>query len=209
MIHTLKNGVADIVASVPQEDHPTESAVTLIATGGTIPWLLKVFARLGSRRAYVGAVRTFATRAQRVVAVCSLPGAAIWEVEGRGATDTIDEIGIHFEGDVAPLVMPGVHAIPGNSIDGARSYRIAQGVSGSVSVTGEVFGWAAHTTLAGATVACSANPSLSFGPIDVPINGSVKGDCKGLLAPVSTWTFVNTSGFFIEYVAPGADIYDG
>lgn len=204
MIVTLKNGLQGVVASVPQSDHQTESAVTCIATGGTIPWTLRFFARLGSRRAYVGAVRTFATKSERVVAVCSLPGAAIWEVEGRGATDVQDEIGIHFEGDVSPLIQPGVHAIPGNSVAGARSYSVLTGTVGSVVVTGEVLGWAARSDVAGASVVVTSPfGGLNFGPIGVPEGGEVNGNCQGLIAPISTWTFVNTSGYLIEYVPPG------
>jgi hypothetical protein len=75
-------------------------------------------------------------------------------------------------------------------------------------VTGEVFGWAAHAAVAGATVGVTANPGLAFGPIDVPINGAVNGNAQGMIAPISTWTFTNTAGFFIEYVAPGTN-YDG
>src|SRR5512136_1107282 len=205
MIQTLKNGLAGKVASVPQEDHATESAVTVIATGGTIPWTLRFYAKFGTRRAYVGSVRTFATKAQRVIAVCSLPGAAIWEVEGNGATDAADEIGIHFEGDVSPLVIPGVHAMPGNSVNGARSYSVITGTVGSVTVTGEVMGWAARSDVAGASLSVTSPfGNLALGPIGVPEGGEVNGNCQGLIAPVSTWTFVNTTGYLIEVVPPGS-----
>lgn len=205
---TLKNGVVRRIASVPEEGHETENAVACVVAGGTIPWVLRFWARLGSNLCYAGAVRIFPSKNHRVVAVCSMPGARAWEVEGRAATNAPDELLIHFEGQQDRGGPYGVHAIPGNSVEGARSYRVARGTAGAVTVVGEVFGWAAHATVAGATVAVTANPTLSFGPIDVPLNGAVRGNAHGLLAPESTWTFTNTAGFFIEYVAPGT-IYDG
>jgi hypothetical protein len=205
---TLKNGVRRTIASSPQEDHAGENTVSVVVAGGTIPWVLRFWARFGIARAYVGAVRIFPTRDHRVVAVCSMPGATQWEVEGIGATTATDELEIHFEGCESCCGPFGVHAIPGNSVDGSRSYRVTRGTAGTVTVTGEVFGWAAHAILAGASVSVAANPALAFGPIDVPQFGAVNGDGRGLVAPVSTWTFVNTAGFFIEYVAPGT-VFDG
>jgi hypothetical protein len=206
--YTLKNGIVRRIASVPEEGHETENAVTVVAAGGTIPWVLRFWARLGVNSCYAGAVRIFPSKNHRVVAICSLPGARAWEVEGRGATNAPDELLIHFEGQQDSGGPYGVRSIPGNSIDGARSYRVERGTAGVVVVTGEVFGWAAHAAVAGATVGVTANPGLAFGPIDVPINGAVNGNAQGMIAPISTWTFTNTAGFFIEYVAPGTN-YDG
>jgi hypothetical protein len=204
MFQTLKNGARDVIASVPQEGHPTESAVTVLATGGTIPWTLRFYARFGTRRAYAGSVRTFPTKEQRVIAVCYLPGAAIWEVEGVGATNAKDEIAIHFEGDERVGLPPGVHAMLGNSVDGARSYAIATGTSGNVNITGEILGWAARTDVPGATVSITSPfGNLALGPIAVPEGGEVNGNGKGLIPPLSSWAFVNTTGYLIEYIPPG------
>ncbi len=205
---TLKNRVRRSIVSAPQEDHAVENTVSCIVAGGTIPWVLRFWAHLGSNRAYAGAVRIFPARDHRVVAVCSLPGARYWEVEGEGATTAIDEIEVHFEGMEACCGPYGVHPVPGNSVSGSRSYRTASGVAGVVAITGEVFGWAAYATVAGASVAVAANPALGFGPIAVPAGGATNGNAMGLLAPVSTWTFTLTDAYFIEYVAPGT-FYDG
>jgi hypothetical protein len=193
---------------VPQEDHAAENTVAVVVQGGTIPWVLRFWAMLGSNRAYAGAVRIFPMKDARIVAICSMPGARSWVVDGRGATSAPDEIDVHFEGIEARGGPWGVHAIPGASVDGTRSYRVERGTFGPVTVIGEVFGWAAHAVLPGATVGVTANPYLNFGPIDVPNGGAVNGNCRGLLAPVSNWLFTNTAGFFIEYVAPGT-LYDG
>jgi len=209
---TLKNGVRRIIASASEAGHPDENTVAVVVDGGTIPWVLRFWARLGVNRAYAGAVRIFPSADHRVVAVCSMPGAHAWEVEGRGATSADDEIEIHFEGMEACCGPFGVHAIPGNSVSGCRSYRVIDGTFGAVVVTGEVFGWTAWATAAGATVQAAAGPALAavFAPaaLIVPTNGFVEGNAMGLLAPVSTWTFTGTSAFKIEYVPPGI-LYDG
>lgn len=205
--NTLKNGVRRIIASVPEHQHTDENTVSVVVNGGVIPWVLRFWARLGTHRCYVGAVRIFPSRDSRVVAVCSMPGAKSWEVEGRGYDATTDEIQVHFEGLPGCAGPWGVQAIPGISVDGARSYRVQTGVAGVVQVTGEVFGWAAYAVAAGATVTAAGLPALGFGPVPVPI-GSVEGNAMGLLAPISTWTFAGTSGYMIEYVPPGGG-FDG
>lgn len=208
---TLKNRVRRVIASQPQEGHPGENTVAVIVSGGTIPWVLRFWAMYGKHRAYVGAVRTFVNSNERVVAVCSMPGATHWEVEGSGSTSAEDEIAVHFEGIEARGGPWGVSAMPGNSVDGARSYRVATGTAGAIVITGEVFGWAAYAVVAGATVQAVATPALTdFEPIALPVpnGGSVNGNAMGLLAPVSTWTFTNTSAFMIEYVPPGI-LFDG
>jgi len=206
--HTLKNGLRRIIASVPQEDRPAENTVSVIQSGGLSPWVLHFWARFGTHRAYLGAVRSFASKLDRVVAVVSFPGAQAFEVEGQSSDpQAVDEIGIHFEGDQGSGGPWGVHAVRGQSVEGARSYRTAQGTNGAVVITGEVFGWAAQSA-AGGTVAVAAGPSLGFGPVVVPAGIPIGGDCRGLLAPVSTWTFTGTDNFFIEYMPPGAQ-FDG
>jgi hypothetical protein len=208
--YTLRNGIRRTISSVPEEQNFTgENTVSVSVTGGVMPWMLHFWARIGTSRVYVGAVRVFAAQQTRLVAIVSIPGAKEFEVEGKGnnaATD--DELAVEFEGIEARGGPWGVHPIPGNSVNGARSYRVLTGTNGSVVVTGEVWGWAAYATAAAATVAVAALPGLGFGPIGVPINGSVQGDARGILAPVSTWTFTNTSGFLIEFFPPGG-LFDG
>ena len=206
--YTLKNGIHRVVASVPQEDHPTENTVSVVLSGGIAPWVLRFWARFGTHRAYVGAVRAFAGKLDRVVAVCSMPGALAWEVEGAANDAALeDEVAIHFEGIEARGGPWGVFPLPGISVDGARSYRLAPGTNGVVTITGEVYGWAAESA-AGGTIGVIAGPSLSFGPLAVPAGIPINGDARGLLAPVSTWTFTNTDHYFIEYVPPGG-VFDG
>jgi hypothetical protein len=206
---TLKNGLQRRVASVPQDGHPGENTVAVVVSGGVLPWVLRFWARIGSLHAYVGAVRTFAMPGDRVVAVVSMPGATAFEVEGQANDPTaVDEIGIHFEGIDSRGGPWGVHAMPGVSVDAARSYRVLTGTAGVMTVTGEVWGWAATASVAAATVAVAAPPGLAFGPVAVPVNGEVNGNARGILAPVSTWTFVNTDSFLIEYLPPGI-VFDG
>lgn len=205
---TLRNGVRRKVGSMPQ-DGGSENTVAVTQSGGIMPWVLRFWAHLGGRRVYVGAVRTFVHSGDRLVAILSIPGASHYEVEGIGNNlATADEIAIDMVGLDARGGPWGVHAVPGNSVDGARSYRVLTGVSGAVNVVGTVFGWAARTNVAAATVACSVGPAVAFGPIGVPINGEVNGDALGLLGPESTWTFVNTTGYVIEVVPPGPN-FDG
>lgn len=200
---TLKNRIRRSILSSPQEDHPNENTVACIVAGGTIPWVLRFWAHLGSNRAYAGAVRIFPSRDHRIVAVCSMPGARNWEVEGEGATTATDELEIHFEGMESCCGPFGVHAVPGNSVAFGKSYTVATGTAAVVQIVGEVWGWAAYATAAGATVTVAAPPTAGFGPIAVPVNGEVSGNARGILAPVSTWTFAGTSGYLIEYMAPG------
>jgi hypothetical protein len=200
---TLKNGLQRRVAAVPQDGHPGENTVAVVVSGGTVPWVLRFWARIGALHVYVGAVRLFAVPGDRVVAIVSMPGATAFECEGQANDPTaVDEIGIHFEGIEARGGPWGVQAVPGVSVEYSRSYRVVTGAAGAVVVTGEVWGWAAWATAPGATVAVAALPGLSFGPVAVPPNGSVRGNARGILAPVSTWTFVGTSGYMIEFAPP-------
>jgi hypothetical protein len=205
----LQNGVPRFVASIPNDPNG-ENTVAVIADGGSGPWVLRFWAMLGTLRTYVGAVRFFADRHARLVAVVSVPGATSFECEGMAANvATTESLRVTFEGIEARGGPWGVSAIPGLSVAGARSYRVASGNAGGVvTITGEVYGWAAETTLAGGTVSVSALPGLGFGPTVVPQNGSVRGDAMGLLAPESTWTFANVNAWMIEYVPPGLD-FDG
>jgi hypothetical protein len=205
----LQNGVRSVAASVPQEDHPTENTVAVVITGGTLPWVLKFWARLGTHRAYLGGVRLHATNFARVAAIVSCPNARAFEVQGQ-ATDPAaqDALQVHFEGLDARGGPWGVQPVPGVSVAYARSYRVLTGAAGVVQVVGEVYGWAARASAAGATVAAAAGPGLAFGPIAVPVNGSVQGNCMGAMAPVSTWTFVGTDGYLIEYFPPLGE-FDG
>lgn len=206
----LRNGVRSMVASVPQQDHDFEDVVAVLVNGGKIPWVLRFWARLGTERVYIGAVRVFASRQHRLAAVLSVPGARGFEVEGKGADTTRDDLLIHFEGIQGRGGPWGVTPVPGISVLGARSYRVLTGVGDPATVvcTGEVLGWTAYTTQAAATVSVAALPALGFGPIIVPQNGSISGDAMGLLAPVSTWDFVNVDSYVIEFVPPGLE-YDG
>jgi hypothetical protein len=206
----LRNGVRSSVASLPQTDHPAEDVVSVVVNGGKIPWVLRFWARLGIHRVYMGAVRIFASRTHRLVAVLSAPGALAFEVEGKGADTTRDDLEIHFEGIQSRGGPWGVTAIPGNSVLGARSYRVLTGVGdpATVPVIGEVHGWTAYTTQAGGTVTVAALPALGFGPVIVPQNGSISGNAMGLLAPASTWDFLNVDSYMIEYIPPGTE-YDG
>jgi hypothetical protein len=207
-ITTLKNGIRRVVASVPQTDNPAENTVSVLMQGGLSPWVLHFWGRFGTHRAYLGAVRTFASRFERVVAVVSFPGARAIEVEGQSSDQAAtDEVSVHFEGVPAYGGPWGVQPVRGQSVEGARSYRTAQGTNGVVTITGEVFGWAAESA-AGGTVTVTAGPALSFGPVAVPAGIPIAGDCRGLLAPVSTWTFVGTDHYFIEYMPPGGQ-FDG
>lgn len=208
---TLRNGQRQTVPPSPEGSGIVGSTLSVVQTGGLVPWVLQFWARFGSHRSYVGAVRTFVARNSRVVAVCSMPGADTWEVEGRAATDVRDEIELHLQGINAAGGPFGVSALPGNSVDACRSYRVLDGVAGVVAVVGEVYGWAAWATAANATVQVAAPPALvGFLPLAlaVPVNGSVRGNALGKLAPVTAWTFTNTSQYMIEYFPPGT-IFDG
>jgi len=145
----------------------------------------------------------------RVAAVVSCPSARAFEVEGQ-ATNPVgaDALEIHFEGLQARGGPWGVQPIPGVSVGLARSYRVLTGTAAVVPVVGEVFGWAARAINPGATVTVAAGPSLLFGPIAVPPNGEVNGDCRGILAPESVWTFAGTSGYVIEFAPPIGE-FDG
>lgn len=206
----LRNNVRDIVAFVPEEDHIGENTAAVVVVGGQIPWVLRFWARLGANRAYIGAVRLFASRQKRLAAILSIPGALTFEVEGKGAETTADQLEIHFEGIEARGGPWGVHAIVGNSVLNSRSYRVLTGVGAGVPFlcTGEVHGWTAYTTQVGGTVAIAADPNLAIGPIIVPQNGSISGNAMGLLAPVSTWTINNVDSYVIEYIPPGIE-FDG
>lgn len=206
---TLKNGLQRRVASVPRDGHPGENTVAVVVSGGSVPWVLRFYAKLGSNISYVGAVRVFRNPLTRLVAVLSVPGAEAFEVEGQATTPgAVDEIGIDFEGIEARGGPWGVLPLPGVSVAWARSYRVLTGTAGVVNVVGEVWGWAARATAAGATVTVAAPPALGFGPIGVPQNGEVHGDARGILAPESTWNFAGTSGYLIEYAPPGG-VFDG
>lgn len=204
----LQNGVRLVAASVPQEDHPDENTVGVVVTGGTLAWVLRFWARLGTHRAYLGGVRLHAMTRTRVAAIVSCPNARAFEVEGQATSNAADALEIHFEGLQARGGPWGVQAMPGVSVPYARSYRVLTGAAGVVPVVGEVFGWAARASAAGATVAATAGPGLTFGPVAVPINGSVQGNCMGAMAPASTWTFVGTDGYLIEYFPPIGE-FDG
>lgn len=206
----LQNGVRDIVASIPQEDHVEEDVVAVMVNGGKIPWVLRFWARLGNNRVFLGAVRTFASRHHRLVAVLAAPGARAFEVEGQGIDDTDDVLAIAFEGCPGRGGPWGVTAIPGNSVRGCRSYRVETGVGSPaiVTVTGEVHGWAAYTAQVGGVVLIQADPNLTIGPIGVPQNVGTRGNAMGLLAPISTWTFGNVDRYLIEYIPPGTE-FDG
>jgi hypothetical protein len=206
---TLKNGLQRRIASVPKDGHPGENTVAVILSGGSVPWVLRFYARLGSGIAYVGAVRVFRNPLTRLAAVLSVPGAEAFEVMGQASDPTaVDEIGVDFEGIEARGGPWGVLPIPGVSVAWARSYRVLTGTAGVVNVVGEVWGWAARATNPGATVAVAALPGLGFGPVGVPPNGEVHGDARGILAPESTWTFTGTTGYLIEYAPPGGE-FDG
>jgi hypothetical protein len=206
---TLKNGVRRRISSLPQESSSEgENTVSVSVSGALVPWVLRFWARLGSSSVYVGAVRIFAAQENRLVAICAIPGARWFEVEGLAQDGTVDELVVGFDGTQSAGGPWGVHPIHGASVDGSRSYRVVWGVAGAVTVTGEVYGWAAYTTQAGATVAVAGAPALAFGPVIVPQNGAINGDARGIIAPVSTWTFTNTDSYFIEYVPPGS-VYDG
>jgi hypothetical protein len=209
MTAILQNGVRSVVASVPQEDHATENTVAVVVVGGTLPWVLRFWARLGTHRAYLGGVRIFAVPGARVAAILACPNARAFEVMGQATNATAqDALEIHFEGLDARGGPWGVQPVPGVSVPFARSYRVLTGAAGVVPVVGEVFGWAARASVAGATVAAAAGPGLAFGPIAVPVNGSVQGNCMGAMAPASTWTFVGTDGYLIEYFPPLGE-FDG
>ena len=213
---TLRNGQRKTVPDIPQGSEIVGSTMSVVMTGGVIPWVLRFWAKFerhGSYRSYVGAVRTFAAKNSRVVAVCSMPGATSWEVEGQGATAAVDEIELHLDAiETCGGPFGGVRALPGNSVDACRSYRVLDGVSGGpIAVVGEVYGWAAWATAANATVQAVAPPGLTgFLPLAlaVPQNGSVRGNARGAFAPVSAWTFTNTSQYMIEYFPPGTE-FDG
>lgn len=206
---TLKNGLQRRVASVARDGHPGENTVAVVVEGGSAPWILRFYAKLGQHRAFMGAVRLHQLTTQRVVAVLSMPGASSFEVEGQANNPTLlDEISVSFEGIEARGGPWGVFPVPGVSVAWARSYRVVTGTAGVVVVTGEVWGWAARAINPGATVAVAAAPGLSFGPVAVPPNGEVHGDARGILAPVSTWTFVGTTGYLIEFAPPGG-VFDG
>ena len=204
----LQNGVPRTVASIPSTPSG-ENTVAVVVSGGSGPWLLRFWAFVGNQRTYVGAVRFFADRHSRLVAIVAIPGAVRYECEGMAAdVNSRESIEIQFEGIESRGGPWGVTPIHGISVDGARSYRVATGVSGTFTITGQVYGWAAETTLAGAGVTVTADPAVLFGPITVPQNGSVRGNAMGLIAPVSTWTFTNVNAWMIEYVPPGLD-FDG
>jgi hypothetical protein len=204
----LENGVRKIVSCKPADGRP-DDCYSVVVNGGILPWVLRFRAKLQNCAPYVGAVRIFPSQLERLVAIVSVPGAVSLEVEGS-ATDraTRDRIGIHIESTICRGGPWGVTPIHGVSVDGARSYRVITGVSGAVVVTGQVYGWAARAVAAGATVSAAAGPALAIGPIGVPPNGEVNGDARGLMAPISTWTFVNTTGYILEVVPPG-DVFDG
>lgn len=204
----LRNGVRDVVASIPQADHDQEECVAVIINGARVPWFLRFYARLGSNRIFIGGVRIFASRQNRLVAVLAVPGCRSFEVEGRADDSTIgDVLEVDFEGVPGRGGPWGVTAIPGNSVFGGRSYQVLTGAGGGpITCTGEVHGWTAYTTLAGGTVTVTGPLGLTLGPIIVPQNGSVSGDAMGLLAPVSIWTFANVQSYVIEYIPPGVEM---
>jgi hypothetical protein len=206
----IRNGIPRVIGSVHEDASiGGENTVSVVQSGGTLPWRLRFYALLGSQRVQIGSVRTFAATTDRLVAVISVPGARGFAVDGSATDPNSNEsIEVHFEGMQCIGGPFGVHAIPGFSVDGARSYRLLAGVNGAVTVTGQVWGWAAFATAPGATVAASAGPALALGPAPVPTNGSVRGDARGIMAPVSTWTFTGTSGYLIEYTPP-AGVFDG
>jgi hypothetical protein len=209
--YSLRNGIRKTVPDIQQGAQIAGNGMSVVMTGGIIPWVLRFWAFFGTHRSYVGAVRTFATQNSRVVAVCAMPGASSWEVEGRGATNAADEIELHLEAEDCRGGPFGVTALIGNSVEAGRSYRVLDGVSGPVVVEGEVYGWAAWAIAAGATVQAVAPPNLqAFMPLalGVPQNGSVRGNARGAISPVSAWTFTNTSQFMIEYFPPGI-VFDG
>jgi hypothetical protein len=205
--YTLRNGVYREVTSVGANGR-RENTVCIVQTGGVIPWVVRLWANLGIQRVYCGAVRSYPTRTTRLIAVASVPGADTWTAEGQGATTAADEISIEFLGTTDGAGFVGVKPVLGASVEGARAYRAVSGTAGTVTISGEIWGWAAHASLPGASVSCSGDPALAFGPIDVPANGGTSGDCRGLMAPTSTWTFAGTDGYFIEYV-PFGNTYDG
>jgi hypothetical protein len=205
----LQNGIlGQFAASSPSDANP-EDCCAVIVSGGNQPWILRIYAKLNTQKVYLGAVRLFNLQKTRVGAIVSCPGAQSFEVEGEASSTTADTLGIDFVGTQARGGPWGVSPVPGISVDGARSYRVLTGISGVVTVVGEVLGWAARTAQAGGTVAWVAPPSLVQPAIGVPQNGEVNGNADGLLAPESTWTFTNTDGYIIEYVPPGAFPFDG
>lgn len=208
MAKYLQNGVRQTVGTFP-EDARAENGIAVAAAGGRSIWVLHFWALMRSVRTYAGSVRLFTGSGSRLAAIVAVPGARAFEVMGRAADATSNEqLELEIEGIECRGGPWGVAPIPGNSIAGARSYRVASGVAGAVTVTGDVLGWAARATLAGASVSVVALPALSFGPVAVPQNGEVHGNAERLLSGVSTWTFVNTSGYLIEYVPPGYE-FDG
>lgn len=206
MSEILRNGILQPIGSRPQEGR-AEDCAAIVVSGGTVPWVLRISARCGNFVARLGAVRVYPMPISRVVAFVASPGAKGFEVSGYALTDpaagiATDSLDVHIEGTPARGGPWGVQAVPGFSVLQSRSYRVLTGVAGVVNVTGEIHGWAAWAAGAGATVAAAALPTLGFGPVGVPAGGAVRGNCLGEMAPVSTWTFTNTSGYLIEYFPP-------
>jgi len=201
----IRAGLRDVITFEPKT---AENAVSVVVQGGTVPWCLHFRAQIADRRAYVGSVKLFATKDPRLVAVVSCPGASKWEVSGEptvlGAKDQIEVALNGHESKGGPW---GVVPIAGNSVDGARAYRIISGTSGGpIVVTGTVYGWTAYS-VAGGSVTCTASPAFSF-TVPIAAGTSVSGDCRGCAPPVSNWTFTGTDSYFLEVLPPGG-AFDG
>lgn len=209
--NTLQAGnPARRIASVPQGDSKGENTHAIIAQGSVHPWVLHFVSVIGGRKCLVGSVRTFPTSKEaHLVAIVSIPGAVSVEVWGQCSVPSVkDEMSIDIEGIEAKGGPWGVFPIPGASVAGGRSYRVITGVAGGpIVVTGTVLGWTATST-AGGTVTATALPSLTIGPIVIPPGSTISGDARGLLSPVSNWTFVGTDSYAIEFVPPDGQ-FDG
>lgn len=207
--NTLQAGNPTRTVASTAADNARENTHVIVAHGALYPWVLHFKSVIGGQKCAVGNVRIFpCSKEAAAVAIVSIPGAAAVEVWGQCSVPNVqDEVRIDIEGIESKGGPWGVFPVAGSSVAGGRSYRVVTGVAGVVQVTGTVLGWTAMST-AGGTVQITAQPSLSIGPIVIPPGATISGDAREILSPISTWNFVGTDSFVIEFIPPNGQ-FDG
>ncbi len=99
-------------------------ALSLTDTGSpSATWRLDIWARVGLRDVWVGALETASPaatsgRASRLVGTACAPGATAWRVSGRSTTPGASA-DVHLAAFAAPMSAPGPAAVAGVSTVGA------------------------------------------------------------------------------------------
>lgn len=194
------------VSFIATDEDPGQAAAPSLAA-----WRLRFYVQGGdegeqSGYAYVGSVRTlpWSPGSSRVVALCSVPGARQWAVDGR-PEDRSFTGRLRLDCIASPhLGSLGVHPVDGVSLAGARSLRVISGAAGLVNVPGAVLGWTATSDpLIPGSVSVQM-PGWTAPTIIALQPGQTLSDHYGEASGDSvSFTFINTVSYVVDYELTG------